>query len=185
MQCHTVHTTVCCKASHMYSVGSACRVPLASVERSMSDTTAYSRGQSQLFPRLMIKTRALSQQTGAAVRQDCLLMWQISQLDYCCGDVHIELSELVETINSMYGFICDHGQTAVKDATVDEAGGFMQCACSVSVMSYTSTHCHCTAIFCSMCCTMPLYHLMYYGSRCTCKLDTMTSFADCAIPTFG
>lgn len=79
----------------------------------------------------MIKTRALSKQNGAAVSRDCLLIWQISQLDYCCGDVHIELAELVETVNSMYGFICDHGQTAVKDATVDEAGGFIYCASSV------------------------------------------------------
>lgn len=58
----------------------------------------------------------------AAVNQECLLLWQISQLDYVCGNVHIDLSELIDIVNYTYSFIGAHGQTAVEDALVDEAG---------------------------------------------------------------
>ncbi len=51
-----------------------------------------------------------------------LLLWQISQLDYICGSVHIELQQLISTINSLFGFLCEDNQALVVDALVDEAG---------------------------------------------------------------
>jgi len=51
-----------------------------------------------------------------------LLLWQISQLNYICGSVHIELQQLISTINSLFGFLCEDNQAVVVDALVDEAG---------------------------------------------------------------
>ena len=51
-----------------------------------------------------------------------LLLWQISQLIYICGSVHIELQQLISTINSLFGFLCEDNQAVVVDALVDEAG---------------------------------------------------------------
>jgi hypothetical protein len=51
-----------------------------------------------------------------------LLLWQISQLSYICGSVHVELQQLVSTINSLFGFLCEDNQALVVDALVDEAG---------------------------------------------------------------
>ncbi len=51
-----------------------------------------------------------------------LLLWQISQLNYICGSVHIELQQLISTINSLFGFLCEDNQAIVVDALVDEAG---------------------------------------------------------------
>ena len=51
-----------------------------------------------------------------------LLLWQISQLNYICGSVHIELQQLISTINSLFGFVCEDNQALVVDALVDEAG---------------------------------------------------------------
>ena len=48
-----------------------------------------------------------------------LLLWQISQLNYICGSVHIQL---ISTINSLFGFLCEDNQAVVVDALVDEAG---------------------------------------------------------------
>ena len=51
-----------------------------------------------------------------------LLLWQTSQLNYICGGVHIELQQLISTINSLFGFLCEENQALVVDALVDEAG---------------------------------------------------------------
>ena len=53
-----------------------------------------------------------------------LLLWQISQLNYICGSVHIELQQLISTINSLFGFLCEDNQALVVDALVDEAGTY-------------------------------------------------------------
>ena len=78
--------------------------------------------------------------TNAAALQDRLLLWQLSQLDYVCGNAHIDLSELVDTINCMYGFVCDDEQTAVEDALVDEAGEAMPRGCRVTVLYHRLLH---------------------------------------------
>lgn len=93
----------------------------------MSHDQAHSPDVSEHFPTRLVKAWASSEQPNAAALQDCLLLWQISQLNYPCGNVHIDLPELVDTVNCMYGFICDCGQAAVKDALVDEAGERTPC----------------------------------------------------------
>lgn len=51
-----------------------------------------------------------------------LLLRQISQLKYICGSVHIELQQLISTINALFGFLCEDNLAIVVDALVDEAG---------------------------------------------------------------
>ncbi len=56
-----------------------------------------------------------------------LLLWQISQLDYICGSVYLDLGQLISTINSMFGFVCSNRERPVLDALVDEAGRRHMC----------------------------------------------------------
>ncbi|KAL0041176.1 hypothetical protein WJX77_007704 [Trebouxia sp. C0004] len=58
-----------------------------------------------------------------------LLLWQISQLNYICGSVHIDLQQLVSTINSLFGFLCEDNQALIVDALPDEAGDWGYLAC--------------------------------------------------------
>lgn len=93
----------------------------------MSHSRALSPNVSEHYPRRPVNAGTFSKYPDTAAPQDCLLLWQISQLDYVCRNVHIDLSELVDTVNCMYGVICDGGQAAVKDALVDEAGELTPC----------------------------------------------------------
>ena len=67
-------------------------------------------------------TAPISRQSTAVLNQDCFLLWQISQLDNACGEIHVDLSELIATVNCTYSFICSDGQIPVQDALVDKAG---------------------------------------------------------------
>lgn len=107
---------------HLRYVAFVCSVPIAIAGHSMSHNPARSPDVLEHFSRRFLKAGASSEQPNAAAPQDCLLLWQISQLEYACGNVHIDLSELIDTVNCLYSFICDCGQAAVKDALVDEAG---------------------------------------------------------------
>ena len=93
----------------------------------MSNNQVHLPDVSEHFPNRLVNAGAPSEHLNAAAPQDCLLLWQFSQLDYVCGNVHIDLPELVDTVNCMYGFICDGGQTAIKDVLVDEAGELTPC----------------------------------------------------------
>ena len=96
---------------------------------STSNTSPSGDPEDVLLPVLVPETGVAARHHKAIARQDCLLLWQISELDYLCGNVEIDLSELVDTINCLYGCIADNGQTAVEDALLDEAGLSMQHDC--------------------------------------------------------
>ena len=65
-----------------------------------------------------------------------VLLWQISQLNYICGSVHIELQQLISTINSLFGLLCEDNQALVVDALVDEAGMYAL-ALTIKVVSHS------------------------------------------------
>lgn len=104
----------------------------------MSKTCQFSAPEDTPLPKSMPETGVAARHHKAIVHQDCLLLWQISQLDYFCGNVDIDLSELVDTINCKYDFIGADGHTAIEDALVDEAGKPMQHGFLLPCISFDS-----------------------------------------------
>lgn len=85
-----------CRVSHRQLDPHACRVPSPADDQHLSNSKTCQASAPEDCPNLMADSGVAARHYKAAVNQECLLLWQISQLDYVCGNVHIDLSELIE-----------------------------------------------------------------------------------------